>query len=237
MKTRARVVFGVVVGGLVLMGVFLVLRGVAGEAKGDPMLVCIDATESTDAQRDEYLPEIETVARQGARERASFFADVCGDNAIGTVNWPVHKQFEVDDSLQGANASNYAKHQVSTLSPGLEELVESGSSEGTPLGEMLLVAAQKCRQEGGHCAIYMFTDGEWADERLRVKDGVTETELEDYIDFYESRLGDLPETVVHFVGVGYDTDLPPGWYEDAREAAEALVHATGARVGTWGVSL
>lgn len=212
-----------------------------GETKPDPgkietVLVCIDSTESTDDVRDKYEVDIEKVVRQTAFHQDHFLAAACGANAIGEVDWPVSKWFRANRSSE-----RFAKQELESQADevmqgtdekqGIVDLLEVESKETTPMGEMLAVTAQQCDGEG--CQIYYFTDGEWADHLLRVKEGVSDREREAYIETYGQRLGGLDGSTVHFIGVGLKTNIGAVALDEAKEVAAELLEEAGAEMGRW----
>jgi hypothetical protein len=201
-------------------------------------IVCVDSTFSTDAVRARYLPGIEEVAREAANAHAPFYAAACGANATGTVDWPVHKVFASRAIYSGELAAQYADSQVKKIIPRLKRLVETSSPQpGTPLGQMLAVAARQCAAVGGGCSVFVFTDGGWADRLLRVRDGVTAAEQRRYVAAYAPRLRGLAGASVYFVGVGFGTSLGEARLHDAQRVATALVQKAGGQVKSWNVRL
>lgn len=209
-----------------------------------PAIVCIDSTVSTDEVRGSYLPDLEVLARRVAGRQGRFYAAACGANATGSVNWPVRKHFvtkgDYNEDRVREQIANQVKNMIegSEKREGLEDLIGVSSTlQGTPLGEMLAVAARQCAHVGPDCTIYLFTDGEWADNLLRVRDGVSDSEEEAYLDAYVSRLEGLAGTEVNFVGVGYGTSLGEVHLGEARDVAAALVEGAGGEMGDWTVRL
>lgn len=217
---------------------FLIGRGETEPAHAQPTLVCIDSTVSTDDVRDKYEVDLETVVQRAAVHRANFYAAACGANSTGEVNWPVHKRFASDYSSESL-AREQLEHQADEVkegtahSEGTDDLLDTVSHDGTPLGEMLAVTARQCEQAGGECAIYLFTDGEWADGLLRIRDGVSERERRRYLEAYEEKLGGLRGSTVNFVGVGLGTVVGEVRLDEARAIAADLIEAAGGEPGFW----
>jgi hypothetical protein len=120
-----------------------------------------------------------------------------------------------------------------TSSEGIKDLLQVQSHDGTPIGEMLAVTARQCEQAGGDCAIYIFTDGEWADKLLRVSDGISKEEREDYLDVYVDRLSGLSGSTVNFVGVGLGTRMGEVHLDEAHQIVSELVEKSGGTMGFW----
>lgn len=214
------------------------LAGCGGSGSGAPRIACVDSTDSTAGIRAGYLPGLEAVALAAAEDEAPFYAAACGANATGTVNWPVHKEFEIDGALSGDLAIESAKHSIKQLTPRLRRITRIASKRsGTPLGEMLAVAARQCAAVGGGCEVFLFTDGEWADRLLRVRYGVTRAEQQRYIATYAPRVRGLAGATVRFVGVGYGTSLGEVRLAAAEHVATVLVRAGGGKVGAWSTHL
>jgi hypothetical protein len=241
-KSRPKAPLLVVAGVLGFLALVTVLLGISEDPPPDdvePVIVCIDSTESTDGVRASYLPDLKAIARRAAIRQARFYAADCGANATGNVDWPVRKTFISSYSDDGL-AKEQADRQVEELTKGtkkkegLKDLVD-GSSElkGTPLGEMLAVAARQCGQVGDNCAIYMFTDGEWADKDLKVSDGVSKAERARYLGVYVPRMTSLAGSTVNFVGVGYGTSMGEVHLDEAREIASELVREAESEIGVW----
>lgn len=237
--TRRRLLwFGVIAAGGLAVVVMLGFDNPSREPAA--VVACVDSTKSTDDVRGTYLPDLESVARSAAEVQAHFYAADCGPNAAGTVRWPVDKQFESTLDYHGVLAKRYANKQVgsSRFAASLQGLTEEGSGgQGTPIGEMLGVAARQCNQAGGDCDIYIFTDGEWADGLIKVSDGVSRAEEERYVEAYAPRLGDLAGSQVNFVGVGFGTEMGEIRLGEAEDVAAALVQAAGGRMGIWATRL
>ena len=128
------------------------------------------------------------------------------------MDWPVHKIFAARAIYSGELAAQYADSQVKGIVPRLERLVKTSSPQpGTPLGEMLAVAARQCAAVGGRCLLYVFTDGGWADRLLRVRDGVTATEQRRYVAAYAPRLRGLAgRRCISSASVSGRTSVRPG---------------------------
>jgi hypothetical protein len=235
---------------LVGVGLVVAVAFLAGFAEDDPpgdtapVVVCIDSTVSTDEVRGSYLPDLEALARQVAARQGRFYAAACGANATGSVNWPVHEHFVTRGDYSDGPLREQVTNQVKGIvegsgdSEGLEDLIATSSTlEGTPLGEMLAVTARQCAHVGPECLVYIFTDGEWADRLLRVRDGVSHSEEAAYVDAYASRLEGLAEAKVNFIGVGYGTNLGEVRLSQARDVAAALVETADGEMGDWTVRL
>lgn len=232
------VLLAVVVG----MALVAALLGFAEGTKseGRPVIVCIDSTVSTNGVRSSYLPDLRRVVQGAAEHETHFYAAPCGANATGSVDWPVRTKFKSSYS-NPAQAAEQAKHQADEVidggekgQEGLRDLLQVRSKlEGTPLGEMLAVLARQCSQAGGDCSVYLFTDGEWADKDLKVSDGIDETERNEYLGAYLSKLTGLAGSTVNFVGVGYGTTIGEVHLAEARELAALLVKEGGGKMGAW----
>jgi hypothetical protein len=213
--------------------------GGGGDSSAAPAtLVCVDSTHSTSKVRASYLPDLKSLASRAASEAGPFYVASCGSNATGTVRWPIHQQFARDSFLSGELAAEQAESEAKRATPQLERLVEVTSSKpGTPLGEMLSVAAGQCEAANRKCKVYIFTDGEWADGLLRVRGGVDTKERERYLHEYVPRLGGLAGASVWFVGVGYGTQMGALRLGEAEEVARLLVEEAGGRFEGWSVRL
>ena len=204
--------------------------------RSEPILVCIDSTKSTDGVRGKYQIDLEKVVRQAAFHQDHLLAAACGANATGEVDWHVGRWFRASYSSDRF-AKEELEDQADTVIDGNEEkegivdLLEIDSKETTPMGEMLAVTARQCDGEG--CQIYFFTDGEWADDLLRVKDGVSDEERERYVDTYVPRLSDLAGSTVHFIGVGLGTEMGEVRLDEAKSVAKELVEDAGGQMGYW----
>lgn len=239
------------VGGAAIVCVVLVtaLLGFANESSpsdAEPVIVCVDSTVSTEGVRTGYLSDLEAVARQAAIRQARLYAAACGANATGTVGWPVERKFESSYEVGSEKAEEQAGNEAKEVTKGneakeekgLEDLVETSSTRnGTPLGEMLAVAARQCGQAGGDCIVYLFTDGEWADGELKVSDGVTREERKGFLDTYVPKLTGFAGSEVNFIGVGLGTKIGEVHLNEAREVAAELVQGAGAEMGSWATRL
>lgn len=207
----------------------------AREPRSQPILVCIDSTESTDDVRDKYQVDLEKVVRQAAFHQDHLLAAACGANATGEVDWPVGRFFRATYSEDFANQELEKQADIvidgNEEKEGIVDLLEIDSKETTPMGEMLAVTARQC--DGGGCQIYFFTDGEWADDLLRVKDGVSDEERERYVDAYADRLEGLEGSTVHFIGVGLGTVIGEVALDEAKSVAKELVEEAGGEMGYW----
>lgn len=233
------VVIGAVVVGLGLLAVLLGLAEDPPPPAGEPVVVCIDSTVSTDEIRDSYLPDLKEVVVEAAVSRSRFDAAACGANATGQVNWPVHVAF-TGNYVDPEKVREQAEHQAVGViegtddDPGIEDLVQvSSERNGTPLGEMLAVLGRQCRRAGGECSVYLFTDGEWADGMLKVRDGVSAPERQEYLATYSDRIDGLAGAEVNFIGVGYGTSIGELRLKEAELIAAELVRAAGAEMGAW----
>jgi hypothetical protein len=234
---RRRYALAIAIAGLVTLA--LTACGSGGHA-GNPSawIACVDDTISTDGLRTSYLPGLEDIAEDAATEEGQFFASDCGANATGTARWPIHKRFEVEEGFDGELAAEAIESQARHLTPRLEQLTTASSTHsGTPLGQMLAVAARQCAAAGGHCHLVMFTDGGWADHLLRVKDGVTTAERRRYLTTYAPRLHGLVGASVVFAGVGAGTHLGEPRLGKAKRIATELVERAGGHVVSWNVRL
>lgn len=208
----------------------------------EPVLVCIDSTKSTDDVRRKYMSDTELLVRRTASRQDRLLVAACGANATGEVDWPVKRRFKMTYPSE-VLARQQLQHQVREVIDGrgegeerkigIVDLIESVSKETTPVGEMLAVAARQCEHERGGCQIYMFTDGEWADELLRIKDGITDREIARYLRSYVPRLGGLSGSTVNFVGVGLGTQVGELRLDEARSIASELIEEAGGKVGFW----
>ncbi|HEX5711863.1 MAG TPA: hypothetical protein VFX85_00960 [Solirubrobacterales bacterium] len=239
MSSGAWLALAIGVATIVGLGLLVVL---SGEGKGgEPaptVIVCVDSTISTDPVRESYLPDLKAIARRAARARAPFYADACGENATGTVNWKVRKQFD-DAGLGGELDDEAAEGKLPRIEEQLGDLVEQRTVRGgTPLGDMLAVTARQCAHRGGACEIYLFTDGEWADATVHVaREPISDEQESKYIDLYGDQLGGLDKAEVNFVGVGHGTDLDEPRLNEARELAEALIAEAEGEMGAWTTAL
>jgi hypothetical protein len=225
---------------LAILAVIVFLPGSEPAAKrpahSQEVLVCIDSTESTDDVRDKYQVDLEKVARQAAFRQDHLLAAACGANATGEVDWPVGRWFTTTYSSDRF-AREELESQAETVIEGNDEkegivdLLEIESKETTPIGEMLAVTARQC--DGDDCQIYLFTDGEWADHILRVKEGISDTEKKDYIKTYGDKLGGLEGSTVNFIGVGLGTKIGEVALEEAKLVAMELVEGGGGEMGRW----
>ncbi len=225
---------------LALVGLFFLIGLGEDDSKSHagPVLMCIDSTVSTDDVRDKYKTDADTLVSRAAHKEAHFYAAACGANATGEVDWPVSKWFRGTYSSDALNREqlNHQADEVmeGTLAKeGIADLLEVESHDGTPLGEMLAVTARQCEQAGGHCAIYLFTDGEWADGLLHVRDGVSKQDRERYLETYVPRLGGLEGSTVNFVGVGLGTSIGEVSLDEAKTVAQDLVEGAGGKMGFW----
>lgn len=200
------------------------------------VLICVDSTASTDDVRDEYQVDLERVVQQAAFHQDRLRAAACGANATGEVNWPVGRWFRATYS-NDRFAKEELEDQAETVIEGNEEkegivdLLQVSSKETTPMGEMLAVTARQCDDEG--CQIYFFTDGEWADGQLRVKEGISDEERENYLYTYADRLEGLKGSTVHFIGVGLGTVIGEVALDEAKLIARELVEEAGGEMGYW----
>jgi hypothetical protein len=206
------------------------------EHRGKPVIVCVDSTVSTDGVRDSYRADLEDVTGAAVRRIAHLYAAACGANATGEVNWTVDRQFPKNPYGE-SYLHLHVNEEMEGLQRPLDEILATDSKrDGTPLGEMLAVEARQCQQAGGDCAIYLFTDGEWADGILHLpREGISKEQTAAYLDAHESQLGDLRGSVVNFIGVGHGTKIGEARLNEAREIAEALVTAAHAEMGDWAV--
>lgn len=231
------ITLGIVLLALVLM-LLLIGNGGEGGTHSEPVLICIDSTTSTDKVRPKYEQDINDVVRRAALHQAHFYAAACGANATGEVDWPVSKRFEGTYSGKSLNEEQleHKAEQVmlgTSRSEGIKDLLEEESHDGTPIGEMLAVTARQCKQAGGGCAIYLFTDGEWADGLLRVRDGISKEERERYLKVYAHRLSGLSGSTVNFVGVGLGTHMGEVRLDEAHSIVTELVEEAGGTMGFW----
>jgi hypothetical protein len=208
------------------------------KASGAPVIVCIDSTRSTKGVRYSYLDDIETVVGEAAERRADFYAAACGENAAGNVDWPVKQEFDIDSYSEALEEEALQTLRAEVMEEVKEETKKTSPEGGTPMAEMLEVAARQCEQAGGGCPIYVFTDGEWADSILHIpREPVSDAQEDEYVSTYADELGDLSGTVVNFVGVGFGTDIRLVRLNEARDVADRLIKAAGGKRGTWTVSL
>lgn len=208
------------------------------KASGPAVVVCIDSTHSTKGVRDSYLRDIETVVEEAADRRAKFYAAACGENATGSVNWPVRQEFAIDSYSKALEKEALQNLQAEAMNGVRKEIKKTSPEGGTPMAEMLAVAAGKCEQAGGGCPIYMFTDGEWADSILHIpREPVSDAQEDEYVRTYAGEIGDLSGAVVHFIGVGYGTKVGLVRINEGREVAERLIRAANGKMGDWDVSL
>lgn len=239
-KTKALQILALVLA-VIVAGALVVLPDSESPAKrpanSRPVLVCIDSTESTDDVRDEYLADLEKVVRQAALHQDHFLAAACGANATGEVNWSVSRWFRALSSKE-RTAKEELEYQAEVVIEGNEErkgivnLLDVESKESTPIGEMLAVTARQC--DGKGCVIYFFTDGEWADGLLHIKDKVSDEERRNYLETYDAeKLGGLDGSIVHFYGVGLKTKIGELRLNEAKSIAEELIEESGGEMGDW----
>lgn len=205
-------------------------------AHSQEVLICVDSTESTDGVREKYRVDLEKVVHRAALRQDHLLAAACGANATGEVDWPVGRWFRAEYSNP-----RFAKEELESQGEvvidgneekeGIVDLLEVDSKETTPMGEMLAVMARQC--DGAGCQIYFFTDGEWADRLLRVKDGISETERERYLEAYGDKLDGLAGSTVNFIGVGLGTNIGEVELAEAKSVAEELVEEGGGEMGLW----
>jgi len=200
------------------------------------VITCVDSTESTKDVRSEYVQDLETSAWDAADHYAPMYGATCGDHPGDSAKWAVELRFK-DKGYDGELKESYLERLVGEDRPKLIGLTETGSSRGTPLGEILAVEAAQCENVGGHCSIYLLTDGEWADGALIAKGGITDDEQRRFVEKYSSQVEGLSESKVYFGGVGLGTEMTTDEIAEAGEAAEALVVAGGGEVAAWGSSL
>lgn len=241
-RKRRNNAIAVAVVGLAVAAVVAIVALPGGEPEepsSTPVLICIDSTESTDDVREEYEEGLEKLVRQIVRQQGRILIDTCGDNATGEVDWPIKRRFRLsgpNDYFREGEATQLVKQVIegTEKQPGIASLLEVTSKETTPIGEMLAAMARQCPHEGGECDFYMFTDGEWADEILRVKDGVDERERRRYLDTYSDELEGFAGNTVNFIGVGLGTEIPKtSWLGETKEITEELIEAAGGEVGDW----
>jgi hypothetical protein len=219
------------VGLIVLLGGgILIATSVDGSPSRGVAIICIDSSGSTKSVRASYLPDLKQVVLQAASRKQQLYVANCGSNATGQVNWPVHREF---GPSRKADPGRILAHREAeeVFSGGIAELVEAGpEARGTSLGEMLAVMARQCGQAGGSCELYLFTDGEWNDSQIRLRDGLSDGELRNYLTTYQM---DLAGSQVNFVGVGLGTSIGEVRLGEAREIASQLVERAGGEMGAW----
>lgn len=214
------------------------LSGCGGGGEPTTFVACVDSTHSTVEVRPHYRPELLTIAEKAAEAQGNLYVDACGSNATGTVDWTVTKEFQTEQDLSGVVLRQWATSQAKDLEGDLNDVLTKTSPDpGTPLGEILGVIARKCEADPGPCEAYVLTDASWWDKRLKVYNGVTPKEKQDYVAAYGPLVKGLDGASVSFVGVGLGTDLGEEGLNEAREVAEALVEAGGGKVVYWDVSL
>lgn len=243
-----------VVGALALVAASLLtlwfLRGEDSKAAtpGPSWVVCVDSTESTDTVpvgsdrtvRESYLSGLQELLKQAAASHGSFHVSGCGSNATGTVDWKAHTTFWVNDAndeLDEGVEDVVLAGRIKSMEKNIGEIVKTESAgPGTPLGEMLSVMAGQCESTGRPCKAYLFTDGEWADSRLKVSDGVTPEEQGDYVAAFESDLSGFKGAQVYFIGVDYGAEMDLKARTGAKEVAKAMVEGAGGTVARWNVT-
>lgn len=202
------------------------------------VIVCVDSSSSTANVRASYTSDLRTVVGQAAEGRARLYADACGANAAGSVNWPVRTNFANIRAL-GLLGREQARLQAErVIAQAIPRLVGPGpESRGLPLGEVLEVMARQCEEAGGHCTLYFFTDAEWSDGLLRVRDGIGPGERHEYLSTFEPELQGLDGCEVNFIGVGFGTSMGSVRLAEARELAAKLIEGAGGELGSWATRL
>lgn len=221
--------------------VFLLAVGVAIATRADSapsrdvVIVCIDSSASTADAREAYLADLKGLLLRAAFAEKRFYAADCGANVTGEVSWPVRRQFGGGEDYDSALARMMATREAEEVFfGGIEPLVRATADIGRlSLGEALAVMARQCRQAGGNCALYLFTDGEWNDALVRLRDGIGPKEERRYLRAHLPQLQDLRGSQVNFVGVGLGTSIGEPRLYEARELAEHLVERAGGTMYTW----
>jgi hypothetical protein len=214
------------------------LGACGGSSDLTAFIVCVDSTQSTEEVRDEYMPDLISVAEAAVRKGGRLYVDACGYNATGTVKWPIREVLKPHGELDEALEKEAAAHRARELEPEFTTVLEENSPHpGTPLAKILGVIARQCAVDPGPCEAYVLTDGVWWDKLLRISDGVTESEEERYVKTFGPLLGGLNGAKVYFAGVGLGTEVGEQRLSEARRVAEALVEAGGGKVVNWDVNL
>jgi hypothetical protein len=238
MRSQART------GGTALFAALLVLglAGCFGSGENDELttyVVCVDSTHSTDEVRSDYMPDLVAVAERGVMTGAHLYADACGSNATGTVQWRIDKVLRPRQALTGILKEKSATTRAEKMRQEFEAVLAKNSPHaGTPLAKILGVVARECAANSGPCEAFVLTDGVWWDNLLRITDGVTPDEEQAYVERFAPLLDGLKGAKVSFAGVGLGTEvIGEQRLAEAQKVAEALVKAAGGRVVFWDVKL
>jgi hypothetical protein len=226
----------VCVGLTLFVGLALAIALSACGSDSYAVIACVDSTKSTEDIRSEYIQDLEASAWDAASHYAPMYGATCGDHPGDSVKWAVELRFK-DKDYDGELEESYLERLIREDRPELIGLTETGSSRGTPLGEILAVEASQCENVGGHCSIYLLTDGEWADGALIANGGIAADEQRRFVEKYSSQVEGLSGSKVYFGGVGLGTGMTTDEIAEAGKAAEALVRAGGGEVAAWGSSL
>lgn len=212
-------------------GVVIATRVDLSPSRG-AVIVCIDSSGSTSAARASYLSDLKNVVLQAALRRQRLYVADCGPNATGEVNWPVQRKFGTDHEAPARTIAYLEAEEV--FNRGVRGLVEAApEARGMSLGEVLGVMALQCGQAGGSCTLYLFTDAEWSDGQIQLRDGLSEAERRNYLKTHLPQLRDLDGSQVNFVGVGLGTSIGGVRLGEAREIASQLVEGAGGEMGAW----
>lgn len=199
-----------------------------GSSAPQAVIVCIDRGKAKAAAKSHYLEDLRSVVHEAAADHARLYADECGANSTGTVDWPVNRTFP--PRARGL--------QTRKVDGRLEAMARTPSrSKAAPLGEILVVMARQCHQAGGSCLLYVFSDGEWSDDFLKVRDGVGRGERQRYLRLFLPRIEGLAGSEVDFVGIGLGTSSNGLWISGAREVASQLVEGAGGKMGVFAARL
>lgn len=213
--------------------------GCGEDAELTTYVVCVDSTHSTDEVRSDYMPDLVAVAERGVLNGAHLYADACGSNATGTVQWRVDKVLRPRQALTGILKEKSAATRAKKMRQEFEEVLSRNSPHaGTPLAKILGVVARECAANSGPCEAFILTDAVWWDDLLRVPNGVSSDEEQAYVERFAPLLDGLDGAKVSFAGVGLGTEVVGEQrLAEARDVAEALVEAAGGEVVFWDVKL
>ncbi len=102
------------------------------QADSEAVIVCVDSSASTNHVRVSYLPDLFKVAHQAATQSEDFYADDCGVNATGRVDWAVRKKFGA--SRGGVQIPTPVLLEAEKILPPLEASQEPFEGPGDAAG-------------------------------------------------------------------------------------------------------